>query len=1069
MNDSASIQNRPDATDAPQTGAQDPLERSMNWWYRRLAAHRGLFVVFLAALGIVFYLTGWGIRWQDNLLLFFPSQSPVVRDLQSAQQQPGVADDLRVDVHFAPDSGGDLAAAVAQLQSAFQQTGQFAWVFGGVSNEQMIRSQQSLAQLGPALLNQEQQAELQSRISQPWLTQHFQLIASQLGDPDGQILAAQLQHDPFDMEDLISSGLRQLDESGGAHLENGVLVSADSQHAMMVLAPRFPPDDTAASEKMLQQLYAAVSQAQKTLPGLRVWVVGPYRNYVQNAQQILRDVSLISILGTLLVAAAIMIYFRRFSTVLICMIPPVVGFGLALGIAGIFHVALPLMVLAFGGLICGATTDYGIQLIAAVNRQVRAQGTYSANMPVAAARQMFGPISMSVCTSVTGYAALALSSAPGLRQLGLFIAGATVGIWIATFIILPVYMGPWVAHRRFQNTPPANKTLAAVRRWCMMLLGAVFIGFTAFLGFHAAHVAYSFNDQALDGSSPALQQEQAQFFQVWGDLRHQAVVLVRDPNANHALQQLRQVSQTLETFRNQHQIAGYQSPADILPDDQIIQQRVAAWKQFWTPAQQNRAKMLVAQATGAAGMRPAAFDDALAGLAGLSAIPPAMQRLHDSPAALFPGLVNIDSDGVELTTVVDMDENLSPSMRTAWAGRLQASMPNLEIISGELLLIDATDRAAVEMEKLFPWVALLILIPMWIYFRRPVLTVIAGLSLAIGFVWLLGTAQWIGGGLNLLSLVPLLFTMGVAVDYGIYAASDPAQRLPIGRLPSRNPATFLCAMTTILGSGVMILAGHPMLHWIGLMLTAGITGGYLASLFLVGPLVRRLFGQRSCDSSGHGHWRNGIGMASALAAICMLWGCATPAPPAYEPPNLPAPSAAAVNQSLADFPRSFNREFFASLKVGDHEWTMVGRLNVQSPENFRLTCASELGTLIFDAVAKSSDIKVTKIVSGLDTRLPLNICRDLQYALSMPPSAAGLICLQHTAQLQVHNSAGNDRTYIFAGASGQLQVCFIDRATGGRLEVHYMDYDSRGEPRELLLWDPHGGYLFTVNFTDDPS
>src|SRR5580658_4935789 len=115
MNDSADLQNHSDATDAPQAGAQDLLARSMSWWYRRLAAHRGLLILFLAALGIVFYLTGSGIRWQDNLLLFFPSQSPVVRDLQSAQQQPGVADDLRVDVHFAPDSGGDLAAAVAQL------------------------------------------------------------------------------------------------------------------------------------------------------------------------------------------------------------------------------------------------------------------------------------------------------------------------------------------------------------------------------------------------------------------------------------------------------------------------------------------------------------------------------------------------------------------------------------------------------------------------------------------------------------------------------------------------------------------------------------------------------------------------------------------------------------------------------------------------------------------------------------------------------------------------------------------------------------------------------------------
>ena len=1055
----------------------DFLAKCMNWWYRRISARRGLLTLVVMVLTVVLYLTSTGIRWQDNLLLFFPDSSPVVRDLEAAEQQPGLVDDLRVDVHFTQGQG-DLAAAVAELKTAFEQTGQFAWVFGGVTSEQMLNAQENLQKLGPLLLDQNQIAEFKSRISTSWLDQHFAAVASQLGDPDGQILAEQLQHDPLDMEGLLSYGLGGANEFGGAHLENGLLVSADSRHAMMVLAPRFAPDDTSASEKMLQQLYAAVAAVQKQYPGLQVWVVGPYRNYVQNAQQVIRDVSMISILGTLLVAAAIWIYFRRVSTVLICMIPPALGFGAALGIAGILGCKLPLIVLAFGGLICGATTDYGIQLIAAINRRNRDGAMLSPDAPAAAARELFGPISMSVCTSVTGYAALALSDAPGLRQLGLFIAGATVCIWIATFIVLPAYLGTWVIHRRFVNTPQAVGETTPFWKRPMALASTGFVILTAFLIWHAAHVQYSYDAEALDVSSQELKQEQSQFFQVWGDLRHQALVVVNDTLPEQALTDVSFVSEILEHFARDHLIAGFASPMNLLPADEVLQEREGAWEQFWTPDEQFHFATLIAHAAESAGLRPAAFEDGISRLSGPISIEPARQRITDSPAALIPGLVTVTPRNVQIVTVVNLNENLPPAQRVAWIPSWRTIMPSwilprVQIISGEVMLIDATDRNADEARKLFPWVALLILIPMWLYFRRPVLTLIAALSLAVGFVCLLGTAEWIGGGLNLLSLVPLLFTMGVAVDYGIYSASDPAQRVTKGQIRSRSPATFLCAMTTILGTGVMILAGHPMLHWIGLMLIAGIGGGYLASLLLVGPLVRWLFTRSSDSLIGHELAVTSSRIFIIIILICLavmillLNGCSTPAPPAYQPPDLPAPTADAVNRSLAEFPSAFDRQFFADLKVSDHEWSMVGRLNVASPESFRLTCATELGTLIFDASVAGNQIQVTKIASGVDESLPQNICRDLMFALDIPRNAVGVTTLGHTAEFHVTDQSGDQYTYIFAGFDGRLQFCIIQRPGEGRLEIRYEDYDNTGSPRGLSLWDPHNGFLWTLNFTDD--
>src|SRR6476620_2460085 len=75
----------------------------------------------------------------------------------------------------------------------------------------------------------------------------------------------------------------------------------------------------------------------------------------------------------------------------------------------------------------------------------------------------------------------------------------------------------------------------------------------------------------------------------------------------------------------------------------------------------------------------------------------------------------------------------------------------------------------------------------------------------------------------------MLFTLGVAVDYGIYAATTPGQQ---------SRTIGLCALTTIGGAGSLVLGQHPALRWLGITLIAGIAGGYLTSCFIVTPLTR---------------------------------------------------------------------------------------------------------------------------------------------------------------------------------------------------------------------------------------
>ena len=1103
----------------------DQLTRWMIWWYGRLQRQRIGLTVVLLVLGVLLFTASRNIVWQTSLLSFFSAHSAAIHDVRLSEDRNGLADAMRLDVHFAAGKKGNLSVAVRLLAQALQNTHAFSSLWYGTPASRQVQAQVALQNSAPILLSHQQFNTLRRRLSARWLDHYFHRQVQKMAGPAGQIVAAQLQADPLDMRQLLVSQFKSVHAGAGAHFSGPLLVSANGRHAMMILVPPFRPENVAASEKMLTAIRSAIASVEKHMPALRVWIVGPYRNFVENQRLVKHDLKMISIVGSLLVAGVIAWYFRRMGSVVLCMIPPIVGLGAAMGIAGLFHLHIPLIVLGFDGLLCGSTTDYGIQLIAALQRRVKQAGQYQTDMPALSARDLVGPISMSVCTSMTGYGALAESSATGLQTLGLFIASATGCIWLVTFIVLPAYLGPWVcrtadyadsADKRIRGdclptkarnaslndeiapesegadvaangpnnraTPSGNphdprnpRSLSrSLNQWfhpglLKLIATSAFILMTLWLGSRAIAVDYTANGQSLDGSSVALKHDEAKFSAVWGHLRQSGVITIHQVSADRALAQLHTLDHLLKVLQAKRLIAGYTTASAILPDTQTAQRRLAAWRAFFTPEQMVHAQALLAEAAIANGLRAGAFDSALKSWQSPLGTASALQRLQESPATLFPGVVAIGPHDISISSTVQLNAVLPPALATRWAADVRHDVPGVSVICGLVLYLNASHHARMEAKRLFPWVILLILIPLWIYFRRLDIAAIAALSLAIGFIWLLGVAQWWGGGLNLLCLVPILFTMGVAVDYGIYASSDPSLGPGGAMIQNRNSATFLCAATTILGTAAMILAGHPVLHWIGITLTAGILGGYLASYFVVGPLVRIVLNPPTAPTKRRIYlmvlnvWRTIVLLAMAILLVGLLGGCCSvPPPQAYRPPLAPPPTTAAARHALAKFPRQWDRQFFAALNWHGHRVSMIGRIKGKSPGTLRVTCASEFGTLLCDVRVTGNASQVLHTSAAFPKALARHIAMDVASALRLPAAAALPLKNFHRRKHLLSGTRDHTR-YLFAGPAGTLRVCRI-RNSHENIEIQYRHYHDRHVPHEILIWDAGHCLLLTINF-----
>jgi len=825
---------------------EDWIFRAMRRWYGLLGRHRILLAGLLVLGGVAFSLESRRIRWETDILAFFSGDSKAAADMAATASQPGFVNQMRLSVSLgdAPADVVRLHAVVDALGARLRATREFTAVRTGPSQDRAMASYAQMAAQAPLLLSEADLGTLEKRITPDYLNGQFAGVVSTLADPDGEIRANRFRADPLDAIGLVAARIKSMSPAQDAAMEDGLLLSADRAHAMIVAEPSARPTDTDAAARMLAAMNLAIDQTRREFPAMAAAVIGAHRNYVENAQRVKRDVTWISLAGSVAVALAIGIYFRRFGAVVVCFIPPLVGTGIALGLFGIAGSSLPLIVLAFGGMLCGSTTDYGIQLIAACNRRRAAGEAWSAETPARVARELLGPISMSVATSVTAFASLGLSASAGLRGMGLFVAAATSCIWAFTFLVLPAYLGPWALAQRASSSRPWR-----MPRWSRWGAAVVFAVLTLMLLHHAGDVRFNADPRTLDGSSPAARRDEADFYATWGDMSRRAIVLVQDSAPDAALKQLARVTDFLGDQQADGMIGGIISPAALLPDDAGLNAAANRWRQFWTPQRRADLQSLLADAATQNHIKQSWVADITGQLSQVPPIPDAASRIGSSPAAMIPGLMQLSPASTTFAIVVQMNRDASLRMATAWADELRLRYPSSTIISGHALFFDATDRARAEAESFAPCVLLAILLPLWLYFRRVTIAWIATLSLVVGFICVLGVAQAHAGGLTLLSLVPILFTLGVAIDYGIYAASDPSNagfQKASGEhsAASRSSATFLCAFTTILGVGALALASHPVLHWLGLTLISGITGGFLASQFLVAPLVRRWHGSR---------------------------------------------------------------------------------------------------------------------------------------------------------------------------------------------------------------------------------
>lgn len=480
---------------------------------------------------------------------------------------------------------------------------------------------------------------------------------------------------------------------------------------------------------------------------------------------------------------------------------PIALIGLSLGVGCAAAVSATVLIfgqihmltLVFGASLVGVAVDYGIDYFGS------RLGDPNVDRWILMKDLLIG-LALALSTSVVGYAVMAVTPFPGLRQVALFSA---VGL-IAAFATVVCWF-PVLDRGGVKGSPFADMITGGFARWPKLTLRQLWV-FIAVFGvvsaFGIMQLTTSDDIRQLQSSPPELIKEQmevgrllkmpspAQFFMVKGATEQQ--VLEREEALKERL------APSLGSLGSADAPLVLSAVSDWVPSE-----KAQMTNRSLTSKVEADVLTLVGKELGESLRRPAfasdamQFHDWLSSPASLAARSQWLGQVDSGLASvvLIRGLQGraqlqalqaaaVDLPGIQL---VDRAQDMSSLL-----GRLRSSMTWLLVV-GHVLV----------------WGALAL------RYRGEAWR--AWLPTALASVGALGVLGFVGEPFQLFNLLALILMLGMGVDYGIFLLEHQGRTQPFVWL-----GVLVGALSTAMSFGLLALSKTPALHTFGLTLLVGL-------------------------------------------------------------------------------------------------------------------------------------------------------------------------------------------------------------------------------------------------------
>lgn len=689
----------------------------------------------------------------------------------------------------------------------------------------------------PAYIDTSVYTRLDAMLTYPHMKQQMKANHDDLLSPVGSMFPELIQMDPVGLRGLLMEQMKPFTEgaAGSYKTLNGHFFVQDSTVCVAFITPMYSATNTGQGSTLFRILNDQIEQFSASAPDVKISYHGTPASGFYNSWRIKSDLKGTIIGSLVLVLIFISICFRNYNTIPLLLLPVV--FGTLFGLAAMYFIKghFSLLALGIGAVVLGVALSYVLHIITHYK--------YISD-PEQVLRDQVKPVCLGCLTTIGSFMGLIFIRTELLQDFGLFAAFAIVGTTFFSLVFLPQFLNPRknkLNHRAFAiidriNAYPFDRKkplLFTILATAVVCIGFYIAGGTQFdadmhnLGYKAESTSYSENllrtkthtgdKQKYFASSGATMEEAIENFEI--------------------------MATKLDSLQNIGLVKSYTHTNQIFVPLHVQQERIDAWKNFWTGERLQLVHDLINKTAPEAGLIPDAFSPFFE-FATADYEPDALYKASIIPEGYQSTLMEQSYNDEYLCFTSVRCKNDSIHSKESDYNRICeaiVSSPNLLVLDTYYYTTDTLIQLNDDFNVL-QWVSMLfVLIVLFFSFHFNIKHTLLGfMPILSSWLIVLGAMVIFDVRFNLINIIISTFIFGIGVDYSIFVMNGLIGGKENSRLLGyHKTAIFFSAFILIVTVSSMLFAEHPAIKSVGFSTLVGMISAVVIS-YVVQPAIFRM-------------------------------------------------------------------------------------------------------------------------------------------------------------------------------------------------------------------------------------
>lgn len=689
----------------------------------------------------------------------------------------------------------------------------------------------------PAYIDTSVYTRLDAMLTYPHMKLQMKANHNHLLSPVGSMFPELVQMDPVGLRGLLMEQMKPFTEgaAGSYKTLNGHFFVQDSTVCVAFITPMYSATNTGQGSTLFRILNDQIEQFSVSAPDVKISYHGTPASGFYNSWRIKSDLKGTIIGSLVLVLIFISICFRNYNTIPLLLLPVV--FGTLFGLAAMYFIKghFSLLALGIGAVVLGVALSYVLHIITHYK--------YISD-PEQVLRDQVKPVCLGCLTTIGSFMGLIFIRTELLQDFGLFAAFAIVGTTFFSLVFLPQFLNPRknkLNHHAFAiidriNTYPFDRKkplLFTILTAAVVCIGFYIAGGTQFdadmhnLGYKAESTSYSENllrskthtgdKQKYFASSGATMEEAIENFEI--------------------------MAAKLDSLQNIGLVKSYTHTNQIFVPLHVQQERIDAWKNFWTGERLQLVHDLINKTAPEAGLIPDAFSPFFE-LATADYEPDALYEASIIPEGYQSTLMEQSYNDEYLCFTSVRCKNDSIHSKESDYNRICeaiVSSPNLLVLDTYYYTTDTLIQLNDDFNVL-QWVSMLfVLIVLFFSFHFNIKHTLLGfMPILSSWLIVLGAMVIFDVRFNLINIIISTFIFGIGVDYSIFVMNGLIGGKENSRLLGyHKTAIFFSAFILIVTVSSMLFAEHPAIKSVGFSTLVGMISAVVIS-YVVQPAIFRM-------------------------------------------------------------------------------------------------------------------------------------------------------------------------------------------------------------------------------------